>query len=388
MNELFWSATEEERLRGYCSLEGNYQCLLCDYKTEEGYVYPKGKAFVDAKKEMALHIDEVHGSVFEVLTDLDKKTTGLSEHQSKIIKMFYQGMSDHDIQKSLNIGSLSTVRNHRHALKEKEKQAKAMSTILTLLAKVTDDKKLVMKPHATATMVDDRYNTTQGEREKVIDKYFPNGPEGALSTFYVKEKHKIILLGEIIKRFESVRRYKEKEVDAILKDVYREDYVLIRRYLIQYGFMDREKDGSVYWVKDSKFGKEKVRKSGKKQVDPRKKELIQAYKAKIASETLESGVYQVRNMLDGKVYIATARNIKKLEGIRFQLNNRSFMNNSLQEDWNALGEENFAIEVLESFEEGDNQSEVSKTLREMEHRWMDQLQPYGNKGYHRKRKKK
>ena len=28
-----------------------------------------------------------------------------------------------------------------------------------------------------------------------------------------------------------------------------EDYVHIRRYLIEYGFLDRKADGSAYWVK-------------------------------------------------------------------------------------------------------------------------------------------
>ncbi len=34
----------------------------------------------------------------------------------------------------------------------------------------------------------------------------------------------------------------------ILKPIYH-DYVMIRRYLIEYGFLDRHRDGSAYWVK-------------------------------------------------------------------------------------------------------------------------------------------
>ncbi len=391
MNELFWQATEEERIVGHCYREDRHHCLLCDFETDEGYVYPEGKAFVNAKKKMSLHIEEAHGSVFDYLTTLDKKLTGLSAHQSKIMKMFYDGLSDYDIQKAMNIGSISTIRNHRYALKEKEKQAKTMSTMMELLARVTDDKKMPVKPHVTATMVDDRYDITEEKRLKILEKYFPDGLHGRLTTFYTKEKNKIIILGEVIKRFESVRRYNEKEVDELLKLVYEEDYVLMRRYLIQYGFLDRERDGSVYWVKETK-GKNKVSKAGseKKIVDKessaKKKELTRAYKTKQASEKIKSGVYQVRNMLNGKIYLATARNISKLEGIKFQLNNRSFMNLSLQEDWNALGKENFAIEVLESFEEGDNQAANNRILREMEQKWLAQLQPFGDKGYHRTRR--
>lgn len=391
MNELFWTASEKERLKGSALRDGLHHCLLCTFTSEDGYVYPKGKEFVDARKEMALHIETIHGSVIETLTNLDKKQTGLSAHQSKIIKCFYQGMSDYEVQKAMEIGSISTIRNHRHALKDKERQAKTLTTIMTLLAEVTDDKKMLIKPHKTATMLDNRYDITFEEHEKVIEKYFPDGPEGQLSTFYTKEKNKIILLGEIIKRFEPIRRYTEKEVDAILKDIYLEDYVLIRRYLIQYGFLNREKDGSVYWLKEAHEKQStgtKKKKSGKVEMNSdKKKALTKAYKAKVASEEIKSGVYQVRNMLNGKVYIATARNIKKLEGIKFQLNNRSFMNSDLQQDWSALGEENFTIEVLESFEEDGHAVTTSKKMKDLEQKWLEKTQPYGDKGYHRIRRK-
>ena len=53
---------------------------------------------------------------------------------------------------------------------------------------------------------------------------------------------------EISKRFQIGKIYGEKEVNQILKMVY-EDYVTLRRYLIEYGFLDRKPDGSQYWLK-------------------------------------------------------------------------------------------------------------------------------------------
>ena len=380
MNELFWEATQSDRMAGYCRAEDEYICLFCDFKTEEGYIFKREEGLVDAKKQMMLHIEEVHGGVLSYLTSLDKKVSGLSVQQSSILRMFYEGLSDHNIQKQLAIGSISTVRNHRHALKEKEKQVKTMATIFDLLAQNTDEKKMPVRPHPTATLLDDRYNITSEDKDKVIEKYFPDGPEGRLTTFYVKEKFKIVILGQIIRHFERVRRYREKEVDVILQSVYPEDYVLIRRYLIQYGFLDRERDGSYYWVKEA--GEAKNKEVQKDQV--RKKALKKAYKEKVAKEVIESGVYQIRNMFNGKIYLGTARDIHKLEGIKFQLATRSFPNSSLQEDWLALGEENFAIEVLESFPEGKDYEEVSKKLSELKEKWKEALEPYGDKGYHRK----
>ncbi len=53
---------------------------------------------------------------------------------------------------------------------------------------------------------------------------------------------------QVVCRFEINRFYNEKEVNAIVKEV-DEDYVTLRRYLIDFGFMDRKTDGSQYWLK-------------------------------------------------------------------------------------------------------------------------------------------
>ena len=41
----------------------------------------------------------------------------------------------------------------------------------------------------------------------------------------------------------------EKDINKILKRIY-DDNATIRRYLIEYGFFDRSKDCSKYWVKE------------------------------------------------------------------------------------------------------------------------------------------
>lgn len=71
---------------------------------------------------------------------------------------------------------------------------------------------------------------------------------GALHTFPAKEKKKIIILREIATNFKSGEIYTEKEINRVLKRIY-DDYVLIRRYLIEYGFLDRNTNGTGYWVK-------------------------------------------------------------------------------------------------------------------------------------------
>jgi hypothetical protein len=118
------------------------------------------------------------------------------------------------------------------------------------LLKEKDDHAPTFLPlHKTATMVDDRYNITKEEQADVEKKFFPEGVDGPLLKFPKKEKQKLATLRVIIKRFELEKTYSEKEINAVLKNVYA-DFVTLRRYLIEYGFLDRKDDGSAYWVKN------------------------------------------------------------------------------------------------------------------------------------------
>ena len=96
-------------------------------------------------------------------------------------------------------------------------------------------------------MIDERYHITPEERNKVLITYFTE--EGRLSSLPSKEKRKVIVLTKIVERFDTSKNYSEAAVNEILQLV-NEDYVTLRRYLIEYGFMNRTKDGKSYWVID------------------------------------------------------------------------------------------------------------------------------------------
>ncbi len=223
-------------------------CIFCGFETEKGVVYRDSETLFEAEKFMQIHIERAHGSVFEGLVNLDRKTTGLSDHQCALLKMFYRQVPDEQIQKELEIGSISTIRNHRFVLKEKERQARIFMTIMELIKENENAKPVYIRPHRTATMVDDRYKVTSDENEKLLRKYFPDGLDGQLKVFTMKEKGKLVVLRHIAKRFDPDASYTEKQVDKILKTVF-SDHVTLRRYLIEYGFMDRTTDCSRYWMK-------------------------------------------------------------------------------------------------------------------------------------------
>lgn len=90
---------------------------------------------------------------------------------------------------------------------------------------------------------------TAEQKEKVLANYFKGDFTNRIEVFPSKEKKKLILLEFIAAQFEPNRKYSENEMNEILKKVYH-DYVSIRRYLIEYGFLDRNKDGSSYWLKE------------------------------------------------------------------------------------------------------------------------------------------
>jgi len=68
-----------------------------------------------------------------------------------------------------------------------------------------------------------------------------------LREFPPKQRRKYILLQIIVTKFEKGRIYKESEVNDILRPML-EDFVALRRALIDYRFLSRAKDGSTYEV--------------------------------------------------------------------------------------------------------------------------------------------
>jgi hypothetical protein len=56
-----------------------------------------------------------------------------------------------------------------------------------------------------------------------------------------------VILQTIAAVFERNKTYSEREINAILAEIY-DDYVTLRRYLIDYGFLGRTAGGREYWL--------------------------------------------------------------------------------------------------------------------------------------------
>lgn len=82
------------------------------------------------------------------------------------------------------------------------------------------------------------------EDKKVLYTYTVNG---RLQQIPKKRKRVLVILRWLATHFRPGERYSEQQVNEILTAV-NEDYASLRRYLVEYGFMHRERGGGDYWL--------------------------------------------------------------------------------------------------------------------------------------------
>ncbi len=232
----------EELEKGYQETEDGFLCIHCDYKTSKNEVYAYEDHFFTSEAMMKLHILHEHGGNLNALLELPKKVSAITENQRKLIYLLNKGFSDKEIAKELGVKE-ATVRYQRFMLKEKENQCKVFLAIMANLG--VDTSTDFLDIHASATQVDERYIATVKDREKVIDDFFLSLSPLKLKSLPRKEKYKIIALRIISDVFSEQKTYSEKEMNDTLKEIY-EDFVTLRRYLIEYGYFTRDAHGHTY----------------------------------------------------------------------------------------------------------------------------------------------
>lgn len=245
-----------EEIKGgylYNSEDKKYSCLICGKTFELGEVFSFDERFYEARRAVEFHVQREHGSMLDMLMSSDKKYTGLTENQKELFSMFYDGLSDSEIAKKMGVAQ-ATIRHQRFVFREKAKQAKLYLAIYELITNSMSQKKEknstedLIDVHNGAKMVDDRYFVTKAEEDKIMGSAFETLAPLKLISFSGKEKKKIVILRKIAEEFERGIRYREKEINEVLKAIY-DDYATIRRYLIEYGFFERTIDCKEYWLK-------------------------------------------------------------------------------------------------------------------------------------------
>lgn len=240
----------EELKKGYRfdADSNSYICNICRKRFEIGEVFSFDNRYFEAFRAVKMHIDTQHGENLEQLLYTESKYNTLTDNQKELLFLIYSGLSDKEIAKRLEV-SPSTIRHQRFMFREKAKQAKMYLAIYEqVIEKKPLDDETIVPIHSNATMLDDRYITTEKEKDQILKTVFESLFPLRLKMLPKKEKKKIVILAKIAEQLEHGKRYTEKELNQILKDIY-EDYAVIRRYLVDYGFMERTKDCKEYWLK-------------------------------------------------------------------------------------------------------------------------------------------
>jgi group I intron endonuclease len=111
-------------------------------------------------------------------------------------------------------------------------------------------------------------------------------------------------------------------------------------------------------------------------------------KAEYKQMKFPMGVFQIRNIVNGKILIDSSTNMNsKWNRHQAQLKFGNNLNTELQNDWNKYSEENFVFEVLSELEEDGGNENYKKELGLLEEMLLDELKPFGEKGYNIKKKR-
>jgi len=241
--------TIKELETGLREENGTFTCVYCGKVFEAGEVFPAQGRFFTAERAAREHAAG-HTDALEQILSAGGKALSLTDNQKTLMLMFAEGKTDTEIAQTLGV-TPSTVRHQRFVFRERAKGAQLFLAAWTLAEqgmknrKNTTEEELI-KPHEGAKMVDERYEITEEESRKILENVFSSLEPLRLKVFSKKEKKKIVILRKVAEQFESGKQYSEPEVNAILKEIW-EDFATMRRYLIEYGYLDRTKDGKTYW---------------------------------------------------------------------------------------------------------------------------------------------
>ena len=110
-----------------------------------------------------------------------------------------------------------------------------------------------------------------------------------------------------------------------------------------------------------------------------RKALTRAYK----ETPRPMGVYRIRNTVSGRSLVASSINLPAiLNRHQAALRLGGHTNKTLQKDWNELGPEAFAFEVLDTLAPSDKPGDKpADDLRALEAMWIEKLSPTEDLGY-------
>ncbi|HEY0431498.1 MAG TPA: GIY-YIG nuclease family protein [Pyrinomonadaceae bacterium] len=95
------------------------------------------------------------------------------------------------------------------------------------------------------------------------------------------------------------------------------------------------------------------------------------------------GILLIRNSQSDKVFLVSSPNLPgAINRHKFALNAGGHANKQLQADWNQLGSDAFAFEIVDELpHRADPNLDYRAELTSLEDLWLEKLQPFGDRGY-------
>lgn len=304
--DRLYQANDDELTRGY--LREGCACLYCNQRLTDPLAAQQ-------------HVKAIHGGPLGALLYLDKSFTGLTDKQRALISLWHDGVPDQELAAQTQV-SISTLRNQRFALRQREREARLFLATL----KLSGLSGLRQKKKAAGEALD-------------VSRYFS---DGQLKSMPTKDKPRAAVMLYMLNQFAPNRRYSDQEVRALLKPIY-EDYAMVRRYLVDNGLLHRTTDGKVYWRNAS---------DKEEPVTIDKKAAKLAYKQTV----VDMGVYRITNTQNGRILLGTSTNVNSVKN-NFSFTMRwgnspigPFSDTQLRADY-AEQPDAFIVEVLETVDQ-------------------------------------
>lgn len=96
------------------------------------------------------------------------------------------------------------------------------------------------------------------------------------------------------------------------------------------------------------------------------------------------GVFRIRNTISNKIFVGSSTDLVAIwHRHRLQLNFGNHPNEALQNDWNQAGADNFAYEIISEIKQDDKETDYEKEVKLLEEMFIEELQPFGEKGYNK-----
>ena len=117
-----------------------------------------------------------------------------------------------------------------------------------------------------------------------------------------------------------------------------------------------------------------------------RKEMKEEYK----QMNFQMGVFSIKNNVNQKIYVGSSLDLVAIwHAQKLQLNIGMHQNAELQSDWKKYGAENFSYQIVEEIIKSDNPNiDYSKEVKILEELIIDELQPFDDNGYNRRKKLK